>query len=175
MTAFTTHTRGKQNCKYQPNKQLNSPYTIPTSWQLADRCPGGADVDGVGPIPPPPLNVSEIAAISGVRDGHRNRKSQKSLRFRCAKFQVHDSPHLQCGAFCKRANKKHPKKSNTKIFFRPPHRPPSKIFVFAFFLYFKEKTQHEHKEFRGLKAPKKGGFGHGILGEIFVFGCPFRP
>ena len=29
--------------------------------------------------------VSEIAAISGVRDGHRNRKSQKSLRFRCAK------------------------------------------------------------------------------------------
>ena len=25
-------------------------------------------------------------AISGVRDGHRNRKSQKSLRFRCAKF-----------------------------------------------------------------------------------------
>ena len=25
--------------------------------------------------------VSEIAAISGVRDGHRNRKSQKSLRF----------------------------------------------------------------------------------------------
>ena len=30
------------------------------------------------------LLVSEIAAISGVRDGHRNRKSQKSLRFRCA-------------------------------------------------------------------------------------------
>ena len=28
--------------------------------------------------------VSEIA-ISGVRDGHRNRKSQKSPRFRCAK------------------------------------------------------------------------------------------
>ena len=25
-------------------------------------------------------------SISGVRDGHRNRKSQKSLRFRCAKF-----------------------------------------------------------------------------------------
>ena len=25
-------------------------------------------------------------AISGVRDGHRNRKSRKSLRFRCAKF-----------------------------------------------------------------------------------------
>ena len=29
--------------------------------------------------------VAEIAAISGVRDGHRNGKSQKSLRFRCAK------------------------------------------------------------------------------------------
>ena len=27
-------------------------------------------------------------AISGVRDGHRNRKSQKSLRFRCAKGMV---------------------------------------------------------------------------------------
>ena len=27
-------------------------------------------------------------AISGVRDGHRNRKSQKSLRFRCAKGRV---------------------------------------------------------------------------------------
>ena len=30
----------------------------------------------------------EIAAISGVRDGHRNRKSQKSLRFRRAKVLV---------------------------------------------------------------------------------------
>ena len=27
-------------------------------------------------------------AISGVRDGHRNRKSQKSLRFRCAKLLI---------------------------------------------------------------------------------------
>ena len=31
--------------------------------------------------------VPEIAAMSGVRDGHRNRRSQKSLRFRCAKFK----------------------------------------------------------------------------------------
>ena len=45
--------------------------------------------------------------------------------------------------------------------------------MFAFFLYFKERTQPKHKEFRGLKAPKKGGFGHGILAEIFVFGCFF--
>ena len=29
--------------------------------------------------------VSEIAAISGVRDGHRNCKSQKSLQVRCTK------------------------------------------------------------------------------------------
>ena len=32
-------------------------------------------------------------AISGVRDGHRNRKSQKSLRFRCAKL-----PRLASGS-----------------------------------------------------------------------------
>ena len=43
-------------------------------------------------------------------------------------------------------------------------------FVFVFFLHVKEKTQPEHKEFRGLKAPKKSGFRHRILGEIFVFG-----
>ena len=30
-------------------------------------------------------------AISGVRDGHRNRKSQKSLRFRCAKVRRYHS------------------------------------------------------------------------------------
>ena len=34
------------------------------------------------------LIVSEIDAISGVRDGHRNRKLQKSLRFRCAKGET---------------------------------------------------------------------------------------
>ena len=33
-------------------------------------------------------SFSEIAAISGVRDGHRNRKSQKSLRFRGAKVRA---------------------------------------------------------------------------------------
>ena len=36
--------------------------------------------------------VSEIAAISGVRDRHRNRKSQKSLRFRCAKPRTLKDP-----------------------------------------------------------------------------------
>ena len=56
-----------------------------------------------------------------------------------------------------------------------PPRPPSKFFCVWFFLHFKEKTQPEHKEFRGLKAPKKGGFRHVILGEIFVFGCLLRP
>ena len=36
--------------------------------------------------------VSEIAAISGVRERHRNRKSQKSLRFRCASSPPHPWP-----------------------------------------------------------------------------------
>ena len=31
------------------------------------------------------LSSWKLLAISGVRDGHRNRKSQRSLRFRCAK------------------------------------------------------------------------------------------
>ena len=39
--------------------------------------------------------VAEIAAISGVRDGHRNGKSQKSLRFRCAKTRI--DPTLSIG------------------------------------------------------------------------------
>ena len=72
-------------------------------------------------------------------------------------------------------SEKNTQRNLTQRFFSPPPRPPSKFFVFAFFLHFKEKTQPEHKEFPGLKAPKKGGFRHGILGEIFVFGCLFRP
>ena len=37
-------------------------------------------------------------AISGVRDGHRNRKSQKSLRFRCAKSHTHSfQEHVTVG------------------------------------------------------------------------------
>ena len=48
--------------------------------------------------------------------------------------------------------------------------------MFAFFPAFQGEKQPEHKEFRrGLKAPKKGGFRHGILGEIFVFGCLVSP
>ena len=39
-------------------------------------------------------------AISGVRDGHRNRKSQKSLRFRCAKsYAVQRKGHFQGNAW----------------------------------------------------------------------------
>ena len=34
-------------------------------------------------------------AVSGVRDGHRNRKSQKSLRFRCAKFYSTGGQHAE--------------------------------------------------------------------------------
>ena len=38
-------------------------------------------------FPPPPWRPLRNRAISGVRDGRRNRKSRKSLRFRCAKEQ----------------------------------------------------------------------------------------
>ena len=41
---------------------------------------------GGGWANPPPSLLSKIAAISGVRGGHRNRTSQKSLRFRCRRF-----------------------------------------------------------------------------------------
>ena len=35
-------------------------------------------------------------AISGVRDGHRNGKSQRSLRFRCAKiFSIPEGPAIE--------------------------------------------------------------------------------
>ena len=39
------------------------------------------------------LSCLRNRAISGVREGHCNRKSQKSLRFRCAKLS-HDCPGL---------------------------------------------------------------------------------
>ena len=76
--------------------------------------------------------------------------------------------------------KKKPNKSNTKIFVLPPSffqplSQPFQILCVYIFVTFQRETQPEHKEIRGLKAPKKGGFRHGILGEIFVFGCLFRP
>ena len=53
---------------------------------------------------------------------------------------------------------------------------PFKILCVAVFSYIlKREKRPEHKEFQGLKAPDKGGFRHGILGEIFVFGCLFGP
>ena len=52
------------------------------------------------------------------------------------------------------SEKRHPKKSNTKICFCP--LPPlQKFFVFAFFIHCQEKKQPEHKEFQGLKDPKR--------------------
>ena len=44
-----------------------------------------------------------------------------------------------------------------------------------FFPKFQRDKQPEHKESQGLKAPKAGGFRHGIFGEIFVFGCLLGP
>ena len=57
----------------------------------------------------------------------------------------------------------------------PPLAPPSKFSVFAFFLHFKEKTQPEHKEFRGLKAPKKVDSGMGFLVKSLCLGVFFGP
>ena len=45
-------------------------------------------------------------------------------------------------------SEKHPKKSNTKIFFCPPPRPPSKFFAFAF-SYIQRKHSPNTKNFGG--------------------------
>ena len=118
-------------------------------------------------------------ALNSRISGHWERET-------CRKHWVHTAldlvPTFRAGCFAKstvtalKERKKHPKKSNTKIFFCPPPPPPVKIFcVCISYLHFKQKTQPEHKEFRGLKAPKKGGFRHRILGEIFVFWMSFFP
>ena len=59
------------------------------------------------------------------------------------------------------------------LFFAP--LSPFKILCVCVFPSFQREKQPERKEFQELKAPKKGGFRHGILGEIFVFGVSFRP
>ena len=70
--------------------------------------------------------VSKIAAISAVYDGHRNRKSQKSLRFRCAKrsaFQSAACPVLPfLDFFLEKRQGKPPKKQG---FFIPTEHPKS--------------------------------------------------
>ena len=54
---------------------------------------------GCLPAPPPWRKTAPLkrpikgSMISGVRDGHRNRKSQKSLRFRCAK-SISETSHI---------------------------------------------------------------------------------
>ena len=60
------------------------PHNAPTRNPVESRCPGETTRRWLG-RPSPNSLVSEIAAISGVRDGHRNRKSQKSLRFQTKK------------------------------------------------------------------------------------------
>ena len=53
-------------------------------------------------------------------------------------------------------NKKHPQKSNTKIFSLPLSPPPLKIVCVCIFPAFQGENQKpEHKEFQGLKAPKR--------------------
>ena len=70
-------------------------------------------------------------------------------------------------------SEKNTQRNLTQRFFSAPPSPPSEFFVFAFFLYFKEKTQHEHKEFRGLKAPKKVDSGMGFLVKSLCLGVFF--
>ena len=82
-------------------------------------------------------------------------------------FRAVESPRLE-------SEKKRPKKSNTKICFLPPY-PPFKILCVCVFPTFQSEKQPENKNFRGWRPLKEGGFRHGILGEIFVFGCLFRP
>ena len=55
--------------------------------------------------------------------------------------------------FFKSEKKKNQRNLTQRFIFLPPS-PPSKFFVFECFLHYKEKTQPEHKEFRGLKAPE---------------------
>ena len=62
-----------------------------------------------------------------------------------------------------------------RCLFLPPPSPPGKILCVCVFFTFQREKQPEHKEFQGLTAPKRGLFRHGILGEIFVFGCLFGP
>ena len=85
-TPITKHKDGNHNiADNNPTKQFIDARMRQTSSQLEDSCPGGPRGGGQAQVPPRSL-VSEIAAISGVRDWHRNRKSQKSFRFRCSKI-----------------------------------------------------------------------------------------
>ena len=75
--------------KWEPNRHQaktntrNVTDTFSRHSSSPERCPGGATWTRLGTAPL--CFVSEMLAISGVCDVHRNRKSQKSLRFRCTK------------------------------------------------------------------------------------------
>ena len=76
MTAFTTQTRGRQNCK-KPTEQTAEHFIHHTNILAAGGpLSGGADVDGVGPKPPPYLG-QRIAAIFSPASENRNRNRRK--------------------------------------------------------------------------------------------------
>ena len=83
--------------------------------------------------------------------------------------------HYRCRQLStkRECEKKHRNLTQRFVFCPPLHL--SKFFVFVFFSTFQSENQPEHKEFQGLTAPKRGLFRHGILDEIFVFGCLFGP
>ena len=75
-----------------------------------------------------------------------------------------------------RERKKNTQRNPTQRFVFCPPLPPSKFYVFAFSLLFKEKKTARTQRISGVEGPLNGGgFRHGILGEIFVFGCLFGP
>ena len=64
--------------------QRMPPHNAQTRTLIESRCPGETTRRWLG-RPSPNAKSRKSPAISGVRDGHRNRKSQKSLRLRCAR------------------------------------------------------------------------------------------
>ena len=118
--------------------------------------------------PPPPTPEHTLLGVGHIKGGRI-----KFLPRGASKSYTPQPPPLK-NAF-RRERKKTPKEIQHRICFLTSPLPPSKFFVCAFSANVREIKQPEHKEFHWLKAPKKGGFGHGILGEIFVFGCLFGP
>ena len=67
------------------------------------------------------------------------------------------------------------KKPHTMIFFSATLGPLQDSLCLRFFLHFEEKTQPEHKEFRGLKAPEKVDSGMGFSVKSLCLGVFFGP
>ena len=118
--------------------------------------------------------VSEkTLAISGVCDGHRNRKSQKSLRFRCAKSTrrpdyISDFWCIPCPSFpffVEKGRENHAKK-NTRIFY--PYRNPKSPGK-------EEENAQNNKEILEKRRKKQGIPKKNKERKDRVFIYPFQP